>query len=216
MNSGVATATRFGARAQVDPIEHLLYTAAGWGGNPREAAVYVSVVPKANDGKTVHRLTVGEVPVDGFWSISVYNARGFFEKNALDSYSLNNLTAKPNKDGSITVQFGGCSAQSVNCLVTPAGWNYVVRLYRPRRPILDDTWKFPLATPVSDRHHGRASQEEVFDHRHGAARLILSLSRRRAAPRNRAGAVPRPACHDARPGFRWYPRERFRLNRSVA
>jgi hypothetical protein len=148
MNNGVSETERFGARAQVDPIEHLLYTAAGWGGNPRAAALYVSVVPKANDGKTVHRLTVGAVPVDGFWSISVYNARGFFEKNTLDSYSLNNLTAKPNKDGSITVQFGGCSAQRVNCLVTPAGWNYVVRQYRPRREILNGTWHFPEAVPV--------------------------------------------------------------------
>ncbi len=148
MNSGASTAERFGARAQVDPIQHLLYTAAGWGGNPRAAAVYVSVIPKANDGKTVHRLTVGEVPVDGFWSISVYNAKGFFEKNALDSYSLNNLTAKRSKDGSITVQFGGCSAQTVNCLVTPPGWNYVVRQYRPRRQILDGSWQFPPAMPV--------------------------------------------------------------------
>ncbi len=145
MNSGATTAARFGARGQVDPIEHLLYTAAGWGGNPHEAAVYVSVVPKANDGKTVLRLTVGAVPVDGFWSISVYNAKGFFEKNSLDSYSLNNLTAKPNKDGSITVQFGACGAPSVNCLVTPAGWNYVVRLYRPRREILNGSWHFPEA-----------------------------------------------------------------------
>jgi hypothetical protein len=148
MNSGVTMKERFGARAQVDPIQHLLFTAAGWGGNPREAAVYVSVVPKANDGKTVHRLSVRDVPVDGFWSISVYNAKGFFEKNALDSYSLNNLTAKPNKDGSTTIQFGGCSAQTVNCLVTPPGWNYVVRQYRPRRQILNGTWQFPPATPV--------------------------------------------------------------------
>ncbi len=110
--------------------------------------MYVSVIPKANDGQTVHRLTVGEVPVDGFWSISVYNAKGFFEKNALDSYSLNNLTAKRNKDGSITVQFGGCSATISNCLVTPPGWNYVVRQYRPRRQILDGTWEFPRAQPV--------------------------------------------------------------------
>jgi hypothetical protein len=33
------------------------------------------VTPYKNDGKIVHRLTVkGEVPVDGFWSISLYNA----------------------------------------------------------------------------------------------------------------------------------------------
>jgi hypothetical protein len=57
--------------------------------------VYTSVIPNFNDCTTVHRLTVRDVPVDGFWSISVDNAKGFFEKNPLDSYSLNNLTAKP-------------------------------------------------------------------------------------------------------------------------
>jgi hypothetical protein len=32
--------------------------------------------------------------------------------------------------------------------VTPAGWNYTVRQYRPRKAILDGTWKFPEAEPV--------------------------------------------------------------------
>ena len=27
------------------------------------------------------------------------------------------------------------------------GWNYMVRLYRPRKEILDGTWKFPEAQP---------------------------------------------------------------------
>ena len=44
----------------------------------------------------MHKLTVKDVPVDGFWSISVYNAKGYFEKNDLNAYSLNSLTAKPN------------------------------------------------------------------------------------------------------------------------
>ncbi|MDM0015806.1 DUF1214 domain-containing protein [Variovorax sp. J22P168] len=35
-----------------------------------------------------------DVPVDGFWSLSVYNAAGYYEKNAANAYSLNNLTAK--------------------------------------------------------------------------------------------------------------------------
>ena len=56
------------------------------------AAEYISVFPKENDGKTVHRLTVKDVPVDGFWSISVYNDKGYFEKNDLNAHSLNNLT----------------------------------------------------------------------------------------------------------------------------
>jgi hypothetical protein len=146
--AGTTTDERFGTRDTVNPIQHLLTTAAGWGGNPRAAAVYVGLAPKANDGKTVHRLTVRDVPVDGFWSISIYNARGFFEKNKLDSYSVNNLTAKPNDDGSFTIQFGGSPAKAPNHLATPRGWNYVVRMYRPRKPVLDGTWQFPEPQPV--------------------------------------------------------------------
>jgi len=146
--SGATNERRFGARNEVDPIQHLLSTASGWGGNPPEAAVYNGVYPAANDGKTIHTLTVKDVPVDGFWSISVYNAKGFFEKNDLDSYSLNNLTAKPNADGSITIQFGRCKPEIANCLVTPAGWNYVVRLYRPRPEVVSGAYTFPPAKPV--------------------------------------------------------------------
>jgi hypothetical protein len=146
--SGATTEPAFGARGAVDPVQHLLVTAAGWGGNPREAAVYNFGAPKANDGKTVHKLTVMDVPVDGFWSISVYNANGYFERNPLNSYSLNNLTAKPNADGSFTLQFGGCTKNTPNCLVTPAGWNYVARLYRPHKNVVDGSWVFPEPQPA--------------------------------------------------------------------
>ena len=33
--------------------------------------------------------------MDGFWSISVYNAAGYFELNDRGAYSLNNITAAP-------------------------------------------------------------------------------------------------------------------------
>ena len=138
----------FGSKSDVNPVSHLIGTAIGWGGNPTEAAVYLGVYPKANDGKVVHKLTAKNVPVDGFWSISLYNAKGFFQKNDLDSYSLNNLTAKPNPDGSVTVQFGGCQKSTPNCLPIMPGWNYTVRLYRPRKEIIDGSWKFPEAQPV--------------------------------------------------------------------
>jgi hypothetical protein len=149
VRAGTTTEVRFGPRGKVDPIQHLLATAAGWGGNPSEAAAYAAGSVRGNDGKTVHRLTVRDVPVDGFWSISVYNAGGFFEKNKLGSYSLNNLTAEPNKDGSFTIQFGGCTTTTQNCLVTPRGWNYLVRMYQPRKPVLDGTWQFPEPQPVA-------------------------------------------------------------------
>jgi hypothetical protein len=74
-------------------------------------------VPDKNDGKTIHKLTVkGEVPVDGFWSISVYGADGYFHKNDQDAYTLNNITAKKDPDGSVTIQFGGCDGSVANCI----------------------------------------------------------------------------------------------------
>ena len=54
-----------------------------------------------------------------------------------------------NPDGSVTVHFGGCSDDRANCLPIMEGWNYLVRLYRPRPEVLDGTWTFPGATPVS-------------------------------------------------------------------
>ena len=100
----------FGTKGEVDLVAHLIGTAVGWGGNPRSAAIYLGVYPKENDGEVSHTLTVRDVPVDGFWSISVYNAKGYFEKNRLDRYSINSLTATPDKTGAFTIQFGGCSA----------------------------------------------------------------------------------------------------------
>ncbi len=138
----------FGAKDQVDPVAHLLGTAAGWGGNPDKDAKYIGVTPAKNDGKTIYRLVVKDVPVDAFWSVSVYNAQGFFEKNALDAYTINDLTGKKGADGAITIQFGGCDGKLPNCLPTVPGWNYTVRLYRPRAAVLDGTWKFPEPQPV--------------------------------------------------------------------
>jgi hypothetical protein len=91
---------------------------------------------------------VKDVPVDGFWSISVYNAKGYFEPNAQNAYTLNNITAKKSADGSIAIQFGSCDGKIANCLPMTPGWNYLVRLYRPRAEVLDGTWRFPEAQPV--------------------------------------------------------------------
>lgn len=133
----------FGTKAGVDPIRHLIATAAGWGGNPDKDAIYLNFEPAKNDGAAIYKLSVKDVPVDGFWSISVYNAAGYFEKNQYASYSLNNITAQKATDGSVNVQFGGCTGELANCLPIMPGWNYTVRLYRPQAAILDGSWKFP-------------------------------------------------------------------------
>ena len=90
-NGGVENA--MGPKGTVDPIRHLIVTAAGWGANPDKDASYAGVDPKS-DGKTIYKLNIpAEVSVDGFWSITVYNAKGYFEKNPYDAYSVNNITA---------------------------------------------------------------------------------------------------------------------------
>ena len=95
-----------GRRNEVDAVRHLIVTATGWGLNPDKDAIYLNVTPSRNDGATVYRLNVKDVPVDGFWSISLYDAEGYFVKNAFDAYTLNNITAKKSADGSVAVQFG--------------------------------------------------------------------------------------------------------------
>lgn len=137
----------FGRKEQVEPVRRLIGSAMAWGGNPETEALYLNVTPPKNDGRTVYRLRVKDVPVDGFWSVSVYNADGYYEPNARNAYSLNSITAKADPDGAVTIQFGG-EGDSPNLLPITPGWNYMVRLYRPRPEILDGSWTFPEATEV--------------------------------------------------------------------
>ena len=141
------TSKAFGTKKNTDPIAHLLGAAFGWAGNPAKDAIYLNITPEKNDGKTPYTLTVKDVPVDGFWSISLYNGKGYFVKNDYDAYSINNVTGEKAEDGSITIHFGGDPKQP-NYLPLMDGWNYLVRLYQPRKAILDGKWKFPSPQPV--------------------------------------------------------------------
>jgi hypothetical protein len=142
------TKRMFGTRENTDPVRHLIGSANAWGGNPQQDALYLTVVPPQNDGSAVHRLTVGGVPVDGFWSVTVYNKDGYFSPNPQNAYSFNNVTAQKAADGKTTIQFGGCDGGVPNCLPITPGWNYTVRLYRPQQSILDGSWTFPAAEPA--------------------------------------------------------------------
>ncbi|MFC4704442.1 DUF1254 domain-containing protein [Paraburkholderia caffeinitolerans] len=140
----------FGTQATVSPVRHLIGAAIAMGGNPEKDAIYLNVTPPRNDGHTVYRLKVANVPVDGFWSISVYNGKGYFEPNAPGAYTINNVVAKKEADGTVSIQFGGCEGGVPNCLPVTPGWNYMVRLYRPRAEVLDGRWTFPEARAVGE------------------------------------------------------------------
>lgn len=133
----------FGARGLVNRVNHFLASAFGWGGNPERGAMYFNVTPDNNDGTTPYTLTMpGGVPVDAFWSVTVYNKDGFFEKNKYNAYSFNSVTAKRNSDDSVTIRFGGDPTQP-NFLPITEGWNYIIRAYQPKWQILEGGWEPP-------------------------------------------------------------------------
>ena len=89
-------------------------------------------------------------PVNGFWSLTLYNEHHFFAPNELKRYSLGtkNKTLKPNADGSLTIHVQADpppEAQRANWL--PAAkdrdFSLYVRAYWPRPAILDGSWTPP-------------------------------------------------------------------------
>ena len=147
LSNGVdGTQKMFGSADEVEPVRHLLGTALGWGGLPEYEAFYVI---RTEPRPAAHyRMTLRDVPVDAFWSVSIYNRDGFFEPNPYDSYNANSVTARPAADGSVTFDLAPVDDGYDNHLYVMDGWNYTVRLYRPRPAVLDGTWTPPEPTLV--------------------------------------------------------------------
>ena len=135
-----------GTKEQVDPIKQLLLAAYGFGTLPESESLLLTVQPNLPADRA-YTLTVEDVPVDGFWSLAMYNREGYFNKNPYDSYGFGDRTAVKNADGSITLHFGG-DPNRVNYIPITEGWNYVVRMYRPRAELLDGRWTFPALEAI--------------------------------------------------------------------
>ncbi|MFD0978029.1 DUF1214 domain-containing protein [Tropicimonas aquimaris] len=145
---GFESTHAFGRREETEPVARLIGALSGWGGLPRTAATYILASVEQNDGETPYLINAKDVPVDAFWSVTVYNAEGYLKENDLGVNSYNNYSAVPNDDGSFTIHFGGCGDGRVNCIPVTPGWNYAVRMYQPREEILDGSWTFPAAEPA--------------------------------------------------------------------
>ncbi|KAA1189482.1 DUF1214 domain-containing protein [Pseudohalioglobus sediminis] len=144
---GLESSTSFGRRGEIDPLGHLIGM-AGWAGQPARMAEGIVDSVDLNDGETPHVVKVRDVPVDAFWSITVYDADGFLAPNELNRNSYNNTSATPNDDGSFTIHFGACEDGRINCIPITAEWSYTIRLYQPREEILDGSWTFPAIVPA--------------------------------------------------------------------
>ena len=109
------------------------------------------------DGKGNYEITFAagqEPPVNGFWSLTLYNAEHFFHPNDLKRYSLGtkNKTLKRNADGSLTLYAGtkspGAEKES-NWLPAPSGhFSLYIRAYWGKQAILDGSWKPPVIRKV--------------------------------------------------------------------
>jgi len=94
-------------------------------------------------------------PVDGFWSLTLYDAGHFFVPNAIKRYSLGskNKNLKLNPDGSLTIYVQSDpppEVQRSNWLPAPkdADFSLFIRAYWPKTAILDGSWLTPSVQRV--------------------------------------------------------------------
>jgi hypothetical protein len=148
LSEGIPDTDRmFGMEEHVDPVRHLIGTAFGWGGLPEsEAYYYTESQPRAARRYT---FTFEDVPVDAFWSLAIYNRDGLFEANPYDSFGMNSGTAEPDEDGKVTLNLSTEDHGLPNHVYVMDGWNYVLRLYKPRPSVLDKTWTPPTPQPFN-------------------------------------------------------------------
>jgi hypothetical protein len=106
----------------------------------------------ALDGSKTYAISFAagqEPPVNGFWSMTLYNKEHFFHANDLKRYSLGtkNKTLQRNADGSLTLYAGNKSPgadKESNWLPAPAEpFSLYIRAYWGKEGILDGSWQPP-------------------------------------------------------------------------
>jgi len=141
-------------------IQRALITAIGLGANRPQDAVYPTSEADA-DGKpyngankyVMHFDKGAMPPVDGFWSLTMYNGEFFFVDNPLNRYNVSSRSKfKTNPDGSVDVYIQNESPgkdKEANWLPAPKDkFVLMLRLYWPKEKppsIIDGSWKIPPA-----------------------------------------------------------------------
>jgi hypothetical protein len=147
-----------------DYLMRALVTAIGLGANRPQDAVYPTSLKdadgKAYDGanKYVMHFPKGQrPPVEGFWSLTMYNDKYFFVSNPINRYSISaRQNLKTNPDGStdlyIQKESPGPDKES-NWLPAPADkFILMLRMYWPNESspsIINGSWKIPPVKKVA-------------------------------------------------------------------
>ena len=157
VENGWMFATKTGVYG-TDYVQRALITAIGLGANRPQDAIYPTSQmdaegkPYSGANKYVMHFDKGQVPpVDGFWSLTMYNAEYFFVDNPLNKYTVSPRNAlKYNDDGSLDIYVQNESPgaeREANWLPAPKDkFVLMMRLYWPKEKdpsILNSSWKVP-------------------------------------------------------------------------
>ena len=127
----------------------------GLGANPPEDAVYPALTadsdgnPVTGEHDYVVHFDADELPpVDAFWSVTMYDAEGFQMANELNRFAIGDRDPLMyNTDGSLDLYLQHTNpgaARESNWLPAPRGpLGVTMRLYAPRRDVLDGRWHPP-------------------------------------------------------------------------
>lgn len=162
--NGVTSYDMFGPKGCCSTDDHNVGCATGWGGLTPERAVYLNYHAQITGPFT---LTLTDVPVRAFWSITVYDANGFVDDTPGVVYNVNSAFAD-GSDGSVTRDIDGSyvinfidtsvikKSRTKNKMDTYKTWNFILRLYEPDEVIVDQTWVRPeLVKVYCEKDHGR-------------------------------------------------------------
>jgi hypothetical protein len=144
-------------------LQRAFITAIGLGANRPQDAVYPTSVMDA-DGKSydgankyVMHFEKGQLPpVDGFWSLTMYNRAYFFVENPLNRYSISaRQSLKANDDGSVDLYIQhdspGAYKESNWLPAPPDKFFLMLRTYWPKETppsIIDSSWTIPPVKQV--------------------------------------------------------------------
>ena len=138
-----------------DYLQRAFITAIGLGANRPQDAIYpTSEVdgdgrPYDGSNRYVMHFPKGQTPpVNGFWSLTMYDTGYFFVANPLNRYTLSSrFKFNYNRDGSLTFYIQKDSPgkdKDSNWLPAPAGkFILMLRLYWPKESVIDGVWKPP-------------------------------------------------------------------------
>lgn len=137
---------------EVDETTRQIAVAGGWGLLPNRDALYINYNGKLSENECYRaQYPVPTVKENGFWSLTMYGDDGYMQS---DNNILNNFNTELTNDKQHFVAYFGSEelcGDVPNRLDTTAGWNFIIRIYRPDEAVL--TADYDLPTPEVVRNN---------------------------------------------------------------